>query len=90
MHSVLVASAALAGLARGVAASTVATVYNDPNTGIDFQTYFASDVEYSFGLALPETIGTDFIGQMVGPITDDGGCKLPGSCSCHMCRVLSN
>lgn len=73
MRSILVASATLASLARNTAAATVASAYTDPNTGIDFQTYFASDVDYSFGIALPETIGTDFIGQMVAPITDAGG-----------------
>lgn len=82
MRSAILSSAALAGLARTAAAATVASAYTDPNTGIDFQTYFASDVEYSFGLALPETIETDFIGQMVVPLTDSagwGGVSLGGA-----------
>ncbi|ROW04210.1 hypothetical protein VSDG_00938 [Cytospora chrysosperma] len=82
MRSAILSSAALAGLARTAAAATVASAYTDPNTGIDFQTYFASDIEYSFGLALPETIETDFIGQMVVPLTDSagwGGVSLGGA-----------
>ncbi|ROW03750.1 hypothetical protein VMCG_05352 [Cytospora schulzeri] len=73
MRSSLIGSAAIAGLARTAAAATVSSAYTDPNTGIDFQTYFASDVDYSFGLALPETVTTDFIGQLVGPLTDSAG-----------------
>ncbi|KUI55306.1 Cellobiose dehydrogenase [Cytospora mali] len=73
MHTSLVASAALAGLAGTAAAASVASAYTDPNTGIDFQTYFSSSVDYSFGLALPETVESDFIGQLVVPLTDSAG-----------------
>lgn len=90
MRSTFVASAAVAGLARTAAAATVATSYTDPNTGIDFQTYWASDVDYSFGLALPETIESDFIGQMVVPLTDSagwGGVSLGGGMLNHVLFV---
>lgn len=41
-----------------------ASAYSDPNTGIDFQAY-KDDSGYQFGIALPETLGSDFIGQLV-------------------------
>lgn len=62
-------SAAFAGLA----AAASATNYTDPNTGITFLTYFAADVDYSFGVVFPETVDTDFIGQLVVPLTDGAG-----------------
>lgn len=55
----------------GLAAAT--SNYTDPNTGITFLTYFSEDVEYSFGIVFPETITTDFIGQLVVPLTDGAG-----------------
>lgn len=65
-------AAAFLGLATSAAAQGLrATAYNDPNTGIDYQRYIKSD--YSFGIAIPETIGSDFIGQMVVPLTENGG-----------------
>lgn len=60
-------SAVLAGLAAAT------SNYTDPNTGITFLTYFSTDVEYSFGIVFPETVGTDFIGQLVVPLTDGAG-----------------
>ena len=38
----------------------------DPNTGITFQRIAKNDDAYTFGIALPETFGTDFIGQITG------------------------
>jgi cellobiose dehydrogenase (acceptor) len=73
MHSRLLGSAALAGLAQMAMASSATTAYTDPNTGIDFQTYYDSGTGYSFGMALPENPTTDFIGQMVVPLTDGAG-----------------
>ncbi|KAH6876361.1 hypothetical protein B0T10DRAFT_585438 [Thelonectria olida] len=64
--------AALVGLA-GTAAAQRSSAYADPETGIDFQRYLASSYNYSFGIALPETVGSDFIGQMVVPKTDNEG-----------------
>ncbi|KAM5347789.1 hypothetical protein ACJ41O_007613 [Fusarium nematophilum] len=64
--------------ALGLAATTAAqglrtTPYTDPNTGIDFQRYVAAGKDYSFGLAIPETLGSDFIGQMVIPTSNSEG-----------------
>ncbi|WYZ46704.1 hypothetical protein EsH8_IX_000929 [Colletotrichum jinshuiense] len=64
--------AAALGLAGSAAAQLRATAYTDPQTGIDFQRYLPSSYPYSFGIAIPETIGTDFIGQMVVPISEKG------------------
>ncbi|KAI8654283.1 GMC-OxRdtase-N domain-containing protein [Fusarium sp. Ph1] len=59
--------AALLGLAGTTTAQLRTTPHTDPNTGIDFQQYLSAS--YSFGIALPETVGSDFIGQMVIPTT---------------------
>lgn len=66
-------AAALAGLARMASAQTTTAAYTDANTGIDFQRYSANGGAYQFGIALPETIESDFIGQLVAPITATGG-----------------
>ncbi|KAI4600594.1 hypothetical protein KJ359_000953 [Pestalotiopsis sp. 9143b] len=72
MHSSLAGSFALAGLAQLAAAAVKTTAYTDSNTGIDFQTY-ADTTGYSFGMATPEDPTTEFIGQMVVPLTDGAG-----------------
>lgn len=41
-----------------------ASAYTDANTGITFQA-FQDDSGFQFGMALPETPGSDFIGQLV-------------------------
>lgn len=63
-------AAALAGL-FSLATAQTAGPFTDPNTGIDFLHYTKSD--FSFGITLPETIESDFIGQLVVPITETGG-----------------
>ncbi|KAI3393191.1 hypothetical protein diail_4647 [Diaporthe ilicicola] len=74
MRSTLVGSAAaVAGLFRMAAAATTSSAYTDANTGIDFQQYSANGGQFSFGMALPETIESDLIGQLVVPITKTGG-----------------
>jgi cellobiose dehydrogenase (acceptor) len=73
MHSKLLGATALAGLARMASAFTTTEAYTDLNTGIEFQRYLDSTMGYSFGLAAPENPTTDFIGQLVVPITSDGG-----------------
>lgn len=73
MISKLLGSIALAGLARTVAAVSGTTAYTDSNTGIEFQQYADSDTGFSFGIALPENPSTDFIGQLVIPLTDGAG-----------------
>ncbi|KAH7127897.1 hypothetical protein B0J13DRAFT_142299 [Dactylonectria estremocensis] len=64
--------AALLGLAATASAQR-ATSYTDTETGIEFQRYLATKYDFSFGVALPETVGSDFIGKMVIPLTDNEG-----------------
>jgi hypothetical protein len=47
------------GVVLGASASTV-----DHNTGIAFESYTSSK-GYTFGIAVPESPGSDFIGQLV-------------------------
>lgn len=49
---------------RGAAGQS-ASAYTDTTTGMTFQALQDSSTGFVFGIALPETIGTDFIGQMV-------------------------
>ena len=42
--------------------------FTDPNTGIEFQAFSDSALGYRFGIALPETIASDFIGQLVSTL----------------------
>ncbi|KAJ4354944.1 hypothetical protein N0V95_003353 [Ascochyta clinopodiicola] len=73
MRSTFVGSAvALLGLLHtATAASTTPVAYTDPNTDIDFQLLNANG-NFSVAIALPETIESDFIGQLVVPITKTG------------------
>lgn len=83
-------AAALAGLARMVAAQTTASPYTDAKTGIDFMSYSANGGAFRFGIALPETVESDFIGQLVVPITETGGwgaVSLAGSMLNHLLLV---
>ncbi|KAK0200247.1 hypothetical protein DFS33DRAFT_136337 [Desarmillaria ectypa] len=50
-----------------------ASSYTDPITGMSFQALQDSSTGFVFSLALPETICTDFIGQMIYPLTDGAG-----------------
>ncbi|KAL0932731.1 uncharacterized protein CTRU02_211694 [Colletotrichum truncatum] len=72
MRCTLSGVAALLGFAGSVSAQLRAVAYTDPQTGIDFQRYKPDSYPYSFGIAVPETTGTDFIGQMVVPISEKG------------------
>jgi len=59
--------------AKAAAQGLNAVPYTDENTGIKFSTYTHSS-GYSLGYALPENpTTTDFIAQLVAPITNDGG-----------------
>ncbi|KAJ0124561.1 hypothetical protein J7T55_005900 [Diaporthe amygdali] len=91
MRSTLIGSAAaLAGLVRMVTAATTSAAYTDPKTGIDFQQYSANGGQFTFGIALPETIESDFIGQLVVPISKTGGwgaVSLAGSMLNHLLLV---
>ncbi|PBK76245.1 CBD9-like protein [Armillaria solidipes] len=57
---------------RGAAGQS-ASAYTDSTTGMTFQALQDSSTGFIFGIALPETIGTDFIGQMVFSLTDGAG-----------------
>lgn len=41
------------------------SAYTDQVTGITFQQYHDTITGYGVGIALPETVGQDFIGQLV-------------------------
>jgi cellobiose dehydrogenase (acceptor) len=90
MRSILAGSAAaLAGLFR-IATAETPVAYTDPKTGIDFQQITATSVDFSFGIALPKTIESDLIGQLVVPISKKGGwgaVSLGGGMTNHLLLV---
>ncbi|KAH6887500.1 hypothetical protein B0T10DRAFT_71755 [Thelonectria olida] len=65
LTSLLGSALALPGLA--LAASTT---YVDPDTKISFQRWTDTTTSFSFGIALPSSPSTDFIGQISAPITE--------------------
>jgi cellobiose dehydrogenase (acceptor) len=73
------ASLPLLALAAGASAQT-SSAFTDANTGITFQGY-EDTTGFRFGMALPSTIGSDFIGQMIVPTNGSGygGVSLTGS-----------
>ncbi|KAF5672505.1 cellobiose dehydrogenase [Fusarium heterosporum] len=72
MHFSLSSAAALLGLAgTSVAQGIRSSAYTDPKTGIDFQRYWTKG--YSLGIAVPETLGSDVIAQMVFPLEEKKG-----------------
>lgn len=76
MRPFLLRSAVLLGATIGISAqSYTSSPYTDPNTGIDFQRYVenSQSAGYSWGIALPETPTTDFIGQLVVPLNSSQG-----------------
>jgi cellobiose dehydrogenase (acceptor) len=90
MRSTLVGSAvALLGLLRTATAySSSPVAYTDPNSGIDFQ--LLTNDGFSVGIALPESIESDFIGQLVVPTTDKGAwgaVSLGGGMTNHLLLV---
>ncbi|KAH8672540.1 hypothetical protein BGZ60DRAFT_374213 [Tricladium varicosporioides] len=62
----------LGSLALAAGAFAQSTSYVDPNTGITFQQSSDATTGFSFGMALPETVGSDFIGQIVMPTNGTG------------------
>lgn len=52
--------------------------YTDAKSGITFQT-FTDPTGYTFGIALPETPGADFVGLLVGKAKGWAGVSLGGS-----------
>ncbi|KAL4894435.1 cellobiose dehydrogenase [Aspergillus ambiguus] len=64
------------------AAAYNSSAYSDTTTGIDFQRWCDEDTGFCFGVALPESVDSDFVGQMVVPLSDSkgwGGVSLSGS-----------
>lgn len=61
--------AALLSLVYALCATAQSVAYNDPNTGIDFMSYQDTESGARYGIATPETLGSDFIGQIVAPTT---------------------
>ncbi|OGM47316.1 cellobiose dehydrogenase [Aspergillus bombycis] len=49
------------------------SAYSDSTTGIDFQRWCDEKTGFCFGLALPETVDSDFIGQLVVPLSSSNG-----------------
>ncbi|KAL1304900.1 hypothetical protein AAFC00_003818 [Neodothiora populina] len=47
--------------------------YTDSKSGITFQSWKDSKTGCQYGISMPETIDTDFIAQIVAPVTDDKG-----------------
>ncbi|KAL7621673.1 hypothetical protein AAE478_009000 [Parahypoxylon ruwenzoriense] len=54
----------------GTGAMAQTAEYTDPNTGITFQQIVKNEDSYTFGIALPETFGSDFIGQITGSMPE--------------------
>ncbi|KAF9887715.1 hypothetical protein FE257_009668 [Aspergillus nanangensis] len=57
------------------------SAYTDSATGIDFQRWCDEGTGYCFGVALPETVESDFIGQLTVPLSESkgwGGVSLGG------------
>ena len=83
MRSFLAGALMVLSSALSVAAkSSNSSAYSDPATGIDFQRWCDDDSGFCFGMALPESVESDFIGQMVVPLSDSkgwGGVSLSGS-----------
>ena len=65
-------SAAFATL-LSLAATQRTSPFTDPATGIVFQQFFGARTNFAFGVALPETPSTDFIGQLSFPLVQGAG-----------------
>ena len=73
---------ALSSAVSVAAKSTNSSAYSDSATGIDFQRWCDDDSGFCFGMALPVSVESDFIGQMVVALSDSkrwGGVSLSGS-----------
>ncbi|EAW23782.1 putative cellobiose dehydrogenase [Aspergillus fischeri NRRL 181] len=73
---------ALSSTLGAFAANYNSSAYSDSASGIDFQRWCDADTGFCFGLALPETVKTDFVGQLVVPLDSSkgwGGVSLGGS-----------
>ncbi|KAI1335007.1 hypothetical protein F5Y15DRAFT_420245 [Xylariaceae sp. FL0016] len=77
-RSIFFSAISLLVLGACSAKAQTTSAYTDEKTGITFQG-FSSD-GYTFGIAVPETIGTDFIGQISANVTEGwAGASLTGS-----------
>lgn len=69
-------------LTLGLASTTIATSHTsvivEPKTNISFSSFSDSASGYTFGIALPTTPGTDFIGYLAGKGTGWSGVSLGG------------
>ncbi|KAF4985436.1 hypothetical protein FGRMN_11207, partial [Fusarium graminum] len=52
------------------AASAASVEYKDADTGITFQQWTDKSSKFTFGMALPKNPTTDFIGQIIAPISE--------------------
>ncbi|RGP80025.1 cellobiose dehydrogenase [Fusarium longipes] len=52
------------------AVSAASEEYKDADTGITFQQFTDKYSDFSFGVAMPENPSTDFIGQIIAPISE--------------------
>ncbi|KIY52485.1 CBD9-like protein [Fistulina hepatica ATCC 64428] len=75
----LALSLSVALLATGVLAQ-ISHSMTDGNTGITFQAFTNPQTGFTFGLVVPENVGSDFIGQLVVPTNGSGwgGVSLNG------------
>jgi len=64
-------------LALTTTAQTTTTTYTDPKTSITYQA-FTDSSGYIFGLSLPSTQSTDFIGLLIGKAAGWAGVSLGG------------
>ncbi|KAH0255576.1 FAD/NAD(P)-binding domain-containing protein, partial [Aureobasidium melanogenum] len=80
--------AAFLPLAYALGAFAQSVAYTDPNTGIDFMSFQDSDTGARFSVATPETLNTDFIGQIVAPTTEGwAGLDLSAQMANHILVV---
>jgi Cytochrome domain of cellobiose dehydrogenase len=59
-------------------AATKVGIFVEPKTNISFSSYSDTTSGYTFGIALPTTPGTDFIGYLGGKGTGWSGVSLGG------------
>ncbi|KAG2415949.1 hypothetical protein HFD88_007141 [Aspergillus terreus] len=82
MRSFLTSLVALSSALGASAATYNSSAYSDSTTGIDFQRWCDETTGFCFGVALPESVDSDFVGQLVVPLSESkgwGGVSLGGS-----------
>lgn len=72
MRSTLLATSLIGAALAQDSGNPQAVQYKDGNTGISFIGY-ADPTGYQFGMAMPENPSSDFIVQLVSPLTNGGG-----------------